>query len=144
MTERDEMRALAEAHGCGYEYIPVREKDGIYKKVYTPVRPAPCVRDENGEIREQTVKVLVAKIDEELNELKEAIIGGEYADLRLWSVVEGESRMLFLQEKERIAEEAADTITAITTLCHALGIDAKMRNEAQRRVNAKNRERGRL
>lgn len=144
MNERDEMRALAEAHGCGVEYIPVREKDGIYKRVYEPVRPVPCVRDDGGEIKMQSIKALFAKIDEELNELKEAIIGGEYADLRLWSVVEGESRILFPQEKERIAEEAADTITAITTLCHALGIDAKMRNEAQRRVNRRNMERGRL
>ena len=27
-------------------------------------RPLPCVRDEHGEIREQTVKALLAKIDE--------------------------------------------------------------------------------
>lgn len=92
------------------------------------VRPLPCVRDEHGEIKEQTVKQLLAKINEELDELKHALVVRKY----------------FLDMDENIAEEAADTITAITTLCEALGIDAEMRDKAQRRVNAKNRERGRL
>ena len=47
-------------------------------------------------------------------------------------------------ETEELAEEAADTITAITSMLEAFGIDAEMRDEAQRRVNSKNRERGRL
>ncbi len=86
--------------------------------------PLPCVRDEHGEMREQTIKRLFAKINEELDELKEAIFKDRFY--------------------RSIAEEAADTITAITTLLEALGIDAEMRDEAQRRVNSKNRERGRL
>lgn len=130
MNERDEMRALAEAHGCGVEYIPVREKDGIYKRVYEPVRPVPCLRDERGEIKTQTVKQLFAKINEELDELKQAVFFSESLP---------EDHLI-----GAVAEEAADTITAITTLCEALGIDAKMRDEAQRRVNKKNLERNRL
>ncbi len=98
----------------------------INKEEY--IRPLPCVRDEHGEANEQSVKVLFSKIDEELYELKEEVI--------LYSH--------FLSDSERIAEEAADTITAITTMLEALGIDAEMRDEAQRMVNAKNRERKRL
>ena len=88
------------------------------------IRPLPCVRDERGEIKEQTVKQLFAKINEELDELKEAIYKNRFS--------------------RSVAEEAADTITAITTLLEALGIDAEMRDEAQRRVNDKNRKRNRL
>lgn len=146
MNERDEMRALAEAHGCGVEYIPVREKDGIYKRVYKPVRPVPCLRDERGEIKEQTVKALLAKVDEELNELKEEI----YSHLGHYGYSGDNYAKEFAEEAEippvppMVAEEAADTITAITTLCEALGIDAEERDEAQQRVNRKNLERGRL
>lgn len=115
MTERDEMRALAAAHGCGECEV---------------VRPVPCLRDERGEIKTQTVKQLFAKINEELDELKQAVFFSE-------SLPEN-------QLVGAVAEEAADTITAITTLCEALGIDAAMRDEAQRCVNRKNLERGRL
>ena len=104
------------------------------------VRPLPCVRDEHGAIKEQTVKALLAKIDEELNELKEAVFCSEEYD----NDINEFSHFIHEFEKNPIAEEAADTITAIATLCEALGIDAAMRDEAIRRVNAKNRERGRL
>lgn len=99
--------------------------------VYNPVeRPLPVVRDECGEIKRQTVKQLFQKINEELDELKEAFVCYDHMDDD--------------EELLNVAEEAADTITAITTLCEALGIDADARNEAQRRVNEKNRKRGRL
>ena len=96
-------------------------------------RPLPCVRDEHGEIKEQTVKRLFAKVDEELNEMKAAFVLWHIAPQREDSV-----------RRKFFSEEAADTITAITTLCEALGIDADMRDEAQRRVNSRNRKRGRL
>ena len=98
-------------------------------------RPLPCVRDEHGEIRAQTGKQLFAKINEELDELKEAYFDNKLSDGYYMSKE---------QWKMMIAEEACDTITAITTMLEALGIDAEMRDEAQRRVNNKNRERGRL
>ena len=107
MSERDEMRALAEAHGCGAEYIPVREADGIYKKVYKPVRPLPCVRDEHGEIREQPLKRLTAKIDEELNELKQAIICHQSFDLPCVVLCKNSTI------GKEIADEAADTIMVV-------------------------------
>ena len=116
-----------------------QEKFGIGTEQYVCVRPVPCMRDEHGEIREQTVKQLVQKINEELDELKNEIF--DYP-----SHWEREAKR-FIDEDilpKRIVEEAADTITAITTMLEALGIDAEMRDEAQRRVNEKNRERGRL
>lgn len=95
-------------------------------------RPLPCVRDERGEIKKQTITMLLAKINEELDELKERLFVYYSRDT------------MYDGELDDIAEEAADTITAITTLLEAIGIDAEMRAEAQRRVNNKNRERGRL
>ena len=127
-----------QAHGCGDD-VPnfgarwIVPSDFFY-------RPLPCVRDEHGEIREQTIKALFLKIDEELNELKEAVFRSEEYDNDLNEF----SHFIHEFEKKPIAEEAADTITAITTLCYALGIDAEMRDEAQRRVNEKNRKRNRL
>ena len=121
MTEDEEMRKYAEAHG--FE---------IGNDQYTAPRPLPCVRDEHGEIREQTVKQLFEKINEELDELKERVFIYSFRST------------MYDGELLDIAEEAADTITAITTMLEALGIDAEMRDEAQRRVNQKNRDRGRF
>lgn len=136
MSETDEMRKYAEAHVRGYIEITIRETPGggmISKRVYVPVRPLPCVRDERGEIKKQTVKQLFAKVDEELNEVKSAFV--------IWHTSKISEDQY---HRKHFSEEAADTITAITTLCEALGIDADMRDEAQRKVNEKNRERGRL
>lgn len=125
MTEAEEMRKYAESHGFD-----------VGNEQYVCPRPLPCVRDERGETNEQTIKQLLAKIDEELNELKAGVFAiGNLDD------TPNETPTGFFPF---IAEEAADTITAITTLLEALGIDAEMRDEAQRRVNSKNRERGRL
>ena len=119
--------------------VPIRKIPGggmISKRVYEPVRPLPCVRDEHGEIRAQTVKALIAKVDEELNELKSAIL----AVISLEDVPDDMPTGIF----DFIADEACDTITSITTMLEALGFDAEMRDKAQRRVNSKNRERGRM
>ena len=140
----------AEAHGCEEKDI-IRKSDGDgkyeqymdYFKSYgimletekKCVRPLPCVRDERGAIEKQNAKQLFQKINEELDELKEAYFNDVYSDG--YHMSKEEWQMM-------ISEEAADTITAITTLLEALGIDAEMRDEAQRRVNEKNRKRGRL
>ena len=127
------------------KHIPVRETAGggmISKRVYVPVRPLPCVRDEHGEIKEQSIKALLSKIDEELNELKEEIYG--YLGYYTYSSDKTAKELLEYDFSPMIAEEAADTITAITTLLEALGFDAEERDEAQRRVNEKNRKRNRL
>lgn len=140
ITFKEAAESYAEAHGCGYTEVPIRKTAGgmICKRVYEPVRPLPCMRDEHGEIREKTVKQLFAKINEELDELKDSVVYGVDSG-RLLSVAKDKTFC-----PEYIAEEAADTITAITTMLEALGIGAEMRDDAQRRVNEKNRERGRL
>ena len=101
--------------------------------------PLPVKRDERGEIEKQTVKQLFSKINEELDELKEAVQIG-VAGLRSYAcdsyISEG--------ALEIIADEAADTITAITTLCEAIGIDADARAAAIARCNKRNQDRGRL
>lgn len=146
MAEDETMRKYAEAHGRGYIEIPIRKTDGggmICKRVYETVRPLPCVRDERGEIKEQTVKALFSKINEELDELKTEITYHGVAVIAD-SAADAKEKLIQPLDIKAIAEEAADTITAITTMLEALGIDAEMRDEAQRKVNAKNRERGRL
>ena len=131
MLENEMMQADAEAHGYGEKFVTVPIDE-------IPVHPIPCVRDERGETKKQTVKELVAKIHEELIELeavtfytcdideiaKEQDVGSEFL--------------------RRMAEEAADLKTAVTTFEEAVSINKYMRNEAQRKVNEKNRERGRL
>lgn len=131
MSGDELMRKYAEAHWCG--------ELGLTKEMDSPVRPLPCVRDENGEVKGQTVKQLLQKINEELDELKATVFYScDVYDPNC--LPESCDEMIHA----RIAEEAADTITAITTMLEALGIDAEARNEAQRRVNGRNRERGRL
>jgi len=131
----------ADAHGCGYRDIPIMEIPGggmISKRVYEPTRPLPCIRDEHGEIREQSIKALLGKAQEEFIELVSEI--AYVADVG----APANDASIDKAHKHYIAEEAADTITAITTMLEALGIDAEMRDEAQRRVNSRNRARGRL
>lgn len=128
---------------CGATSPSGKTLEEAYEK-FTIVRPLPCVRDEHGEIKEQTVKRLLAKINDELDELKESMLFGAEIGISYLISDKAEHDAWYPGEKERIAEEAADTITAITTMLEALGIDAEIRDEAQRRVNAKNRERGRL
>lgn len=143
-SEEERFRKYAEAHGCGCEHgdkVYMVDETGDEAAFYCDayIRPLPCVRDEHGAIKNQTVKDLVEKIDSELTELK-------------WELASYPSNYVAFYYAEsvrpiewvRIADEAADTITAITTLLEALGIDVEARNEAQRRVNSKNRERGRL
>lgn len=126
-----------QAHGC--ENIPddVPNFGARWYKPKETFRPVPCVRDEHGEIKEQSVKQLIGKVNEELDELKESIV-----------ILESKKRFaafeIVMEQKKCVAEEAADTVTALTTLCEALGINAGMRVDAQRCVNEKNRERGRL
>ena len=121
-------------------YIPLCPE--MYKgdKGQMGVRPLPCIRDERGEIKEQTVKQLFAKINEELDELKRAV-PSELWDNKIRECLGNPALIVNLLP---IAAEGADVKTAVTTLEEALGIDVAIRNEAIRRVNAKNRERNRL
>lgn len=133
-----DIKALAEEYGVCRERVRqlVAKKEREFKLAK---RPFPCVRDEHGAIARQNIKRLFAKINEELDELKSEVDGW-----RWYIATDARTQEKESEWKGSIAEEAADTITAIVTLCEALGIDENMRDEAQRRVNEKNRKRGRL
>ena len=93
------------------------------------ILPVPCTK-----VNETTVKDWFRKINEELDEFKEGL-----------SLSDEPEELIFSDwAKERYAEEAADTITAITSMLEAMGINEEMRQEAQERVNRKNMERGRI
>lgn len=97
--------------------------------------PLPVKRDEHGPVSDKTVKELLAKINEELDELKEIVLFCKPLDFRC---------NYQKTHRDKIADEAADTITAITTLLDALGIYSDERAAAITRCNKRNRERGRL
>ena len=100
------------------------------------VLPIPCTK-----VEELTIKDWFQKINEELDELKEVILRDAEDKLDTEII---EMLFYFATDKNEIAEEAADTITAITSMLEAMGIDEDMRQEAQRKVNERNKERGRI
>ena len=116
------------------------------KKRYTitlsSVKPIPVKRCKidgvEQDVKDGTVKQWLQKINEELDELKDAIVTPVGLERKL-------GRNTFADEDvKNIAEEAMDVITVITSMLEAMGIDEEQRNEAQRLVNEKNRKRGRL
>lgn len=104
-----------------------QEKGGIM----TNSKPIPVKRCKidgaEQDVKEWAVKQWFAKINEELDELKVALIRWDDDDADI-----------------AITDEAADTITVITSMLEAMGFDENQRNEAQQRVNEKNRLRERL
>ena len=104
------------------------------------VVPKPCVRG----IDMRTMKALLLKLDEEIDEFKFEIMqemgGLDDGPDDVRQMVEGlEEHVAF-----RIAEEGADVATIVATICNAIGVDDKTRFEAQAYVNKHNHERGRL
>lgn len=122
---------------CALEELQARrkaEKDGAGATQEKAVLPIPCTKG----YEDWKVKDCFQKINEELDELKNAILSfGVDLDCSASQVYE------FVYD-DIIAEEAADTITAITSMLEAMGIDEQQRQAAQRRVNEHNRQRGRL
>ena len=104
-----------------------------------PVIPKPCIKG----IDMRTMKALILKLHEELTEFEQELFRhGELDD-------EPEDVKNILDQygektRSRIAEEGADVATMIATICNAIGIDEKMRFDAQAYVNQHNHERGRL
>ena len=110
------------------------KKDGAGATQEKPVLPIPCTKG----FENWTVKDYFQKINEELDEMKNAILSfGVDLDCSAGQVHE------FVYD-DIIAEEAADTITAITSMLEAMGIDEQQRQAAQKLVNEHNRERNRL
>ena len=112
-----------------------RTLDGVQQVV-----PKPCVRG----IDMRTMKKLLLKLDEEIDEFKFEIMqemgGLDDGPDDVRQMVEGlEEHVAF-----RIAEEGADVATIVATICNAIGVDEKTRFEAQAYVNKHNHERGRL
>ena len=90
--------------------------------------------------RDATVKEHLQKINEGLDELKDAIL--TWMELGMpASAADGE---IPDGELESIADEAADVIVALTTLQSSMGIGFDARQEAMWRANKRNADRGRL
>ena len=106
-------------------------------RVSEKVLPIPCTKGYD----EWAVKDWFGKINEELDELKAEVLtaGKSHINDKAANVEAYSGAKL-----DMIAEEAADTITAITSMLEAMGIDEAQRQEAQRCVNERNRERGRI
>ena len=113
------------------------ERVGV--SVPSPVLPVPCVRG----IKMNKMKPLFLKLHEELTEFEFEIM--QYMDTLEDSP---EDVCLLLNENPeqhsfRIAEEGADVCTMVATILHAVGIEDKIRFDAQAYVNKHNHERGR-
>ncbi len=103
-------------------------------------RPVPCIRDQHGEIKKQTIKQLIMKIQEEFLELCAAVCLQDFLD----RTAEETGNTLNVFEKDHIASEAADLKTAVTTLEEAIGIHQDMRDEALQTVYESNIKKGRV
>lgn len=99
--------------------------------------PIPCTKDDGMYL----VKHAFAKVDEEVNEWKEAVLmlaGSQFG------MCQNIKALKYAKEgKARVAEEGADIMTAITTAEERMGIDSNARANAQLHVNQHNKERGR-
>ena len=107
-------------------------EDGIRRWNTRPaekILPVPCTH-----FNESSVKDWLQKINGDLDEFKEAVLHtvtltGGVSGIQPWNRI-------------RVAEKAADVITAITSMLEAMEIDEDMRQKAQQQVNAKNKECG--
>lgn len=96
--------------------------------------PIPCTKN----MPQVTVKDWFAKLDEETNELKEAVLRVATIHTQI-AKLKGIGRA----DKARIAEEGADVATVIASMEDLMDIDVDARANAQLHVNQHNKERGR-
>jgi hypothetical protein len=100
-------------------------------EAHSGILPIPCTN-----VKEKSIKDWFQKINEELDEFKGAVLA-----CATYEMAEQPVDILEFDECEDVvAEEAADTITAITSMLETMGIDERARQEAQERVNEKNGE----
>lgn len=99
------------------------------------VLPTPVKQVDGVDVKTLTMKQWFTKINEELDEFKEVMLR--------WSNLDGVG-IDYYSDENAIADEAADVVTAITSMLEAVGIDERRRQAAQMWVNEKNRRRGRL
>ena len=98
-----------------------------------PVLPIPCT-----DIKPKTLREWFARIDDKLNSFKEVLIETNVngLDTPLDSFIDTGGIL--------VENVAAELITEITSMLEAIEIDEKDRQEAQARLNEKNRELGRF
>ena len=141
---REMLKIVYDSYKNGYEEGALKNAPRAMEIV--PVAPVPCVK--GWEVA--ALKIFFLKLDEEVDELKAEIL----AQCDFGDNVKKIKEILDYYEdsdvppqasggKMRIAEEAADVCTVVTSLLEAIGIGFEMRQEAQRRVNKNNKERGR-
>ena len=135
--EREMLKIVYDSYKNGYEEGSLKNAPRAMENL--PVAPVPCVRG----IKMDTMKPLFLKLHEELTEFEFEIM--QYMDTL---DEKPEDVCLLLHENPaqhafRIAEEGADVCTMVATILHAVGIDDKIRFDAQAYVNKHNHERGR-
>ena len=135
--EREMLKIVYDSYKNGYEEGALKNAPRAMENL--PVAPVPCVRG----IKMDTMKPLFLKLHEELTEFEFEIM--QYMDTL---DEKPEDVCLLLNENPaqhafRIAEEGADVCTMVATILHAVGIDDKIRFDAQAHVNKHNHERGR-
>lgn len=127
-------------NSCGKPFIQVtNEMIRQMEHDDFPVRPLPCVRANGKTFEKTTLREWLAKLHEEMTEMEEKafVICGldDYPQ---------KEKLHGTHIETEFALECADVATVLASMQEAFGIDLEARNEAQRRVNAKNIERGRL
>ena len=135
--EREMLKIVYDSYKNGYEEGALKNAPRAMENL--SVAPVPCVRG----IKMDTMKPLFLKLHEELTEFEFEIM--QYMDTL---DEKPEDVCLLLNENPaqhafRIAEEGADVCTMVATILHAVGIDDKIRFDAQAYVNKHNHERGR-
>ena len=98
-------------------------------------RPIPIVKDRQGRFaKDLTLKEWFAKIDEEVNEVKEAALR-LYVSLLATPYQLGEDRPI-------VAEEVCDVIEVLYSMANQMGIDGDMIQKGIHETNKKLKERG--
>jgi NTP pyrophosphatase (non-canonical NTP hydrolase) len=102
-------------------------------------RPIPVVRDRQGRLaKDLTLKEWFAKIDEEVNEVKEEVIK-QYVTMTEFP---GHTEIPYIVDRQFIAEEICDVIKVLYSMANQMGIDGDDLDEAMHKCNAKTRQRG--
>ena len=138
--EREMLKIVYDSYKNGYEEGALKNAPRAMENL--PVAPVPCVK----ETENTSLKDLFQKLNEEVDELKVEILKNCYFDDGIddvRSILKSYKMDEDIEAMQRIAEEGADVCTVVTSLLEAIGIGFEMRQEAQRRVNKHNHERGR-
>lgn len=138
--EREMLKIVYDSYKNGYEEGALKNAPRAMENL--PVAPVPCVK----ETENTSIKDLFQKLNEEVDELKVEILKNCYFDDGIddvRSILKSYKMDEDIEAMQRIAEEGADVCTVVTSLLEAIGIGFEMRQEAQRRVNKHNHERGR-